>query len=164
MNSRVIVTSVLSKFQWLMPFSLGTGGISSPSSLSSSTGSSPTALGSDLSLSQPPSSSSKDPGRHWPPVFYADFTSRIWLTYRSQFIPIRDVSLEDLDSPPPANAPSTSPQPKRSFWQLGGEKCWSSDAGWGCMVRTGQSLLANTLLFVHLGRGTWHTPHFLHSC
>ena len=115
-----------------------------------------------LSQSQPaplsgagssPSPSSRDPGRYWPPVFYADFASRIWLTYRSQFVPIRDIPLEELDVPPPNNAVSASPQPKRSFWPLGGEKCWSSDAGWGCMVRTGQSLLANTLLIVHLGRG-----------
>ena len=113
--------------------------------------------GADASLSQSqptnPAGSNKDPGRHWPPVFYADFTSRIWLTYRSQFIPIRDVALEELDVPPPTGAVSASPQPKRSFWNLGGDKCWSSDAGWGCMVRTGQSLLANTLLHVHLGRG-----------
>ncbi|KAH0578056.1 hypothetical protein H2248_005595 [Termitomyces sp. 'cryptogamus'] len=33
----------------------------------------------------------------WPPVFYADFTSRIWLTYCSRFKSIRDVRLEDLD-------------------------------------------------------------------
>lgn len=30
----------------------------------------------------------------------------------------------------------------------------SSDTGWGCMLRTGQSLLANALVKVHLGRGT----------
>ena len=51
---------------------------------------------------------------------------------------------------------SASPPVKRSFWPVGGEKCWSSDAGWGCMVRTSQSLLANTLVFVHLGRGASH--------
>ena len=130
------------------------------SSLSSSSTSSPTMPGGDASLlsqSQPASlagsASSKDPGRYWPPVFYADFSSRIWLTYRSQFIPIRDIPLEELDALPPASAVSASPQPKRSFWPLGGEKCWTTDSGWGCMVRTGQSLLANTLLIVHLGRG-----------
>lgn len=141
----------------------------SPSSLSSSTSSSPVMPGGDPSLSQSQPSSGagalagaqvKDPGRHWPPVFYADFTSRIWLTYRSQFIPIRDIPFEELDAPSNTNTVSTSPQPKRSFWPLGGEKCWTTDAGWGCMVRTGQSLLANTLLHVHLGRGlhfTWHS-------
>lgn len=29
----------------------------------------------------------------------------------------------------------------------------TTDAGWGCMLRTGQSLLANAILVAHLGRG-----------
>ena len=108
-----------------------------------------------LSQSQPASSAPKDPGRHWPPVFYADFTSRIWLTYRSQFLPIRDITLDELNAVglDPTSALSSSPQPKKWNWPLGGEKCWSSDAGWGCMLRTGQSLLANALVHTHLGRG-----------
>ncbi|KAI0089801.1 peptidase family C54-domain-containing protein [Irpex rosettiformis] len=138
----------------------------SPSSFRSSTSTSPVAIpGADLSLSQsqPASSSStkdKDPSRNWPPVFYADYTSRIWLTYRSQFIPIRDITLEELDAAPPDSAIlSGSPQPKKWNWPLGGEKCWTSDAGWGCMLRTGQSLLANALLHVHLGRD-WRKPPY----
>lgn len=35
----------------------------------------------------------------------------------------------------------------------GGEKTWTSDSGWGCMLRTGQSLLANASIHMHLGRG-----------
>ncbi|KAI0697475.1 hypothetical protein BC835DRAFT_1413706 [Cytidiella melzeri] len=136
----------------------------SPSSFRSSPSTSPADVhGADPSLSQSqptPSHVNKDPARNWPPVFYADFTSRIWLTYRSQFLPIRDITLEDLEAAAPDSAIlSPSPQPKKWNWPLGGEKCWTSDAGWGCMLRTGQSLLANALLHAHLGRD-WRKPPY----
>ncbi|KAI8983166.1 peptidase family C54-domain-containing protein [Trametes punicea] len=139
----------------------------SPSSFRSSTSSSPVGPSSvppDQSLSQslPASSNpSKDPSKNWPPVFYADFTSRIWLTYRSQFFPIRDTTLAALDaelSNSPTGLPS-SPPTKKWNWSLGGEKGWTTDAGWGCMLRTGQSLLANALLHLHLGRDWRRPPH-----
>lgn len=93
-----------------------------------------------------------NPGANWPPVFYIDFTSRIWLTYRSQFPqPIKDGRLADLCQDASS---STSSITKKSPWHwVGGEKTWSSDSGWGCMLRTGQSLLANALIHIHLGRG-----------
>jgi len=123
----------------------------SPSSFRSSTSSSSSST--DLSQSQ---SSSKHPGTNWPPVFYADFTSRIWLTYRSHFTPIRDTRLSDLACEPVETVRVTSSPPiKRWNWSVGGEKGWTSDAGWGCMLRTGQSLLANSLLHMHLGRGSF---------
>ncbi|KAI0736030.1 peptidase family C54-domain-containing protein [Earliella scabrosa] len=114
-----------------------------------------------LSQSQPASTNAKDkdPSKNWPPVFYSDFTSRIWLTYRSQFFPIRDTTLAALEaevSESPTGLPS-SPPAKKWNWPLGGEKGWTSDAGWGCMLRTGQSLLANALLHLHLGRD-WRRP------
>ena len=106
-------------------------------------------------------SSQKHPAAHWPPDFYADFTSRVWITYRSHFLPIRDSSLTVLEreqaeaaAAAAAGCPipvSSSPPSKR--WWPSGEKGWTSDAGWGCMLRTGQSLLATALIHLHLGRG-----------
>ncbi|KAI6157367.1 cysteine protease required for autophagy [Pisolithus tinctorius] len=125
-------------------------------SLRSNTSSSATV--SQLSQSQPPSA--KNPAAHWPPVFYADFTSRIWLTYRDQFPPIRDSTLAALDSDLASGVQSItpcSPRPKRWNWPGTGEKGWTSDTGWGCMLRTGQTLLANSLLHLHLGRD-WRCP------
>ncbi|KAG0173541.1 Cysteine protease atg4 [Apophysomyces sp. BC1015] len=58
----------------------------------------------------------------WPPDFYEDFTSRVWMTYRHNYPPIR---------------PSTH----------------KTDIGWGCMLRSGQSLLANALVIHFIGRG-----------
>lgn len=99
----------------------------------------------------------------WPPVFYEDFTSLIWLTYRSNYTPIRDTSLEALDPLSPCDLemrPSTAlpSSPRRWNWPGQGEKLWTSDTGWGCMLRTGQSLLANALVHLHLGRN-WRRPH-----
>ncbi|KAH9920526.1 uncharacterized protein BXZ73DRAFT_91912 [Epithele typhae] len=131
---------------------------------SASASASPTFASPDpsLSQSQPASATpSKDPSKNWPPVFYSDFTSRIWLTYRSQFLPIRDTTLAALEadvSESPNGLPS-SPPTKRWNWPIGGEKGWTSDAGWGCMLRTGQSLLANALLHLHLGRDWRRPPH-----
>jgi cysteine protease ATG4 len=71
-----------------------------------------------LSQSQP-APQKQHPGNHWPTLCYADFTSHIWLTYRSHFQPIRDTSLVSLDSDSGDNAPppaGSSPILKRWNW------------------------------------------------
>ncbi|KAN0133892.1 Peptidase family C54 domain containing protein [Lactarius tabidus] len=114
-----------------------------------------------LSSSQ---TSSKNPGAHWPPEFYADFTSLVWITSRSRFYPIRDSSLTVLEREQAEAAASGVPTPIPSSppskrWWPGGEKGWTSDAGWGYMLRTGQSLLATALIHLHLGREWRRPPH-----
>lgn len=88
----------------------------------------------------------------WPAAFLDDVESRIWLTYRQDFAPI-------ATSPDPkaASAMSFSTRIK----MLGSKGAFNSDTGWGCMIRSGQSLLANTLAMLELGRGdyTFSFPH-----
>jgi len=86
---------------------------------------------------KPPES---DPERGWPPEFLDDCESRIWLTYRSNFPGIKKSS----------EASMTLSVRLRS---LGDQAGFTSDTGWGCMIRSGQSLLANALVILRLGRG-----------
>ncbi|TID13972.1 Importin subunit beta-3 [Venturia nashicola] len=83
----------------------------------------------------------------WPAPFLDDFESRIWLTYRSNFVPI--ARAQD----PKASAAMSFAVRLRTLAQLEG---FTSDTGWGCMIRSGQSLLANALLDIRLGRD-WRT-------
>jgi cysteine protease ATG4 len=82
----------------------------------------------------------------WPSAFLDDFESKIWLTYRSNFPPI----------PKSADpyAPSSMTLSVRLRSQLVESHGFTSDTGWGCMIRSGQSLLANALSILSLGRGT----------
>lgn len=82
----------------------------------------------------------------WPSSFLDDFEARIWMTYRSGF---------------PAIPKSKDPSASLSFTlgvrlrsQLLDTHGFTADTGWGCMIRSGQSLLANALSILNLGRGT----------
>ncbi|GAB0086346.1 Cysteine protease [Sergentomyia squamirostris] len=59
-----------------------------------------------------------------------DITTRIWCTYRRGFLAIGGSSPHKI----------------------------TSDKGWGCMLRCGQMLLAQSLLDLHLGRDWFWTP------
>jgi cysteine protease ATG4 len=81
----------------------------------------------------------------WPTAFLDDFEARMWLTYRSNFPPI------PRSQDPKASAVMSFSVRLRS--QFGSQEGFTNDTGWGCMIRSGQSLLANTLSLLHLGRG-----------
>lgn len=88
-----------------------------------------------------------DPGQDsgWPPAFLDDFESRIWMTYRTGF----ELIPRSTD-PRAAASLSFAMRLKTSFGDQAG---FTSDTGWGCMIRSGQSLLANAILIARLGRG-----------
>ena len=90
----------------------------------------------------------EEPGleRGWPQAFMTDFGSKIWMTYRSDFEPIPKSS--DLRA---AGALSLTMRIKT---QLSDQAGFSTDSNWGCMIRSGQSLLANAMAILRLGRGT----------
>lgn len=81
----------------------------------------------------------------WPAAFLDDFESKLWMTYRSDFEPIPKSS-----DPESLSALSFQMRVKSQLVDQGG---FSSDSGWGCMIRSGQSLLANTISVHRLGRG-----------
>lgn len=84
----------------------------------------------------------------WPKAFLDDFESKMWFTYRSGF-------------PAIAKSPSAAALQGMNFStrlrsQLANVGGFSSDTGWGCMIRSGQCLLANALSILRLGRG-WYS-------
>ncbi|RDA83205.1 hypothetical protein CP532_5363 [Ophiocordyceps camponoti-leonardi (nom. inval.)] len=80
----------------------------------------------------------------WPEGFLLDFKSRIWMTYRSGF--------ETIPRFNGSCATSALSLPMRIRSQFGDQGGFSSDTGWGCMIRSGQSILANSLSMLRLGR------------
>lgn len=83
--------------------------------------------------------------RGWPKDFLEDLESRFWLTYRSNF-----PAIAKSTDPKALAAMSLSVRLRSQLDQAG----FTSDTGWGCMIRSGQSVLANTLAILRLGRGT----------
>ncbi|GAM83290.1 hypothetical protein ANO11243_012770 [Dothideomycetidae sp. 11243] len=79
----------------------------------------------------------------WPGAFVDDIETRIWLTYRNGF-----PTIAKSTDPAALSAMSFATRIK----QLGNQSGFTSDTGWGCMIRSGQSLLANTLAMLELGR------------
>jgi len=102
-----------------------------------------TASSIDSELASADSASGEDGG--WPGSFLDDFEARIWLTYRSNF-PIIPKSQDP-------KALSSMSLAVRFRSQLVEPAGFTSDTGWGCMIRSGQSLLANALVMLRMGRG-----------
>lgn len=74
-----------------------------------------------------------------------DLYTRLWFTYRYGFPIIQ----RDKNGPSPLSIGSIL-RGSLDIQNMG--KGFTTDSGWGCMIRTSQSLLANTLISLRLGR------------
>lgn len=90
----------------------------------------------------------EDPAQYggWPHSFLDDFESRIWMTYRSGFSPIQKSQ----------DPKATANMSFRVRMQTLAQSAFTSDSGFGCMIRSGQCILANALLELKLGRSMSH--------
>jgi cysteine protease ATG4 len=91
----------------------------------------------------------EDPTQYgnWPSAFLDDFESRLWMTYRSGFTPIQK------SQDPKATGAMSFRVRMQNLTSPG----FTSDAGFGCMIRSGQCILANALQILRLGRDwRWH--------
>ena len=86
----------------------------------------------------------QDPAQYggWPSPFLDDFESRIWMTYRSGFTAIQK------SQDPKATATMSFRVRMQNLASPG----FTSDTGFGCMIRSGQCILANALQILRLGR------------
>lgn len=91
----------------------------------------------------------------WPTDFVQDVGSRIWLTYRTGFPPI--ARAEDGPSPMAVSIGTFLRSGTYNDFKTG----FTTDAGWGCMIRTSQSVLANLLVILKLGRDWRYDPENL---
>ena len=103
------------------------------------------SVDSTLAYEEPAANNTREDGG-WPTPFLDDFEAKIWLTYRSNF-----PAIARSQDPKAFNAMTFS---ARLRSQLIDQNGFTSDTGWGCMIRSGQSLLANASLILRLGRGT----------
>ena len=72
------------------------------------------------------------------------------MTYRTDFPPIpRGPGSKGR----PFNSPAAALQYAGKLLSGQAGDGFSSDVGWGCMIRSAQSVLANALISLHLGRG-----------
>ncbi|CCF56226.1 hypothetical protein KAFR_0A07920 [Kazachstania africana CBS 2517] len=82
--------------------------------------------------------------------FLSDVNSRLAFTYRTKFQPI----LRSSEGPSPLNFRMIfRDNPINTLENvINNPDCFNTDIGWGCMIRTGQSLLGNALQLAKLGR------------
>lgn len=84
------------------------------------------------------------------PDFLSDVHSRLRFTYRTKFVPIPRAA----DGPSPLSFHFLVRENPLATIEnaIYNPDCFNTDIGWGCMIRTGQSLLGNALQIAKLGR------------
>ncbi|CCC71026.1 hypothetical protein NCAS_0G01390 [Naumovozyma castellii] len=88
--------------------------------------------------------------------FLKDVVTRLHFTYRTRFKPI----MKSPEGPSPLNFSLVIRENPIDVIEnaITNPDCFNTDIGWGCMIRTGQSLLGNTLQIVRLGRDFRYDP------